>query len=76
MKKISSIKAIHFFIWLLSSMGYFFASELITKLLFPGFDNVQLWLVVLVIGLFVILILTIISFYIFKFLFNRQNIRR
>lgn len=76
MRKISSIKAIHFSIWLLSSMGYFFASELITKFLFSGFDNVQLWLVVLVIGLFLILILTIISFYISKFLSFRQKVKR
>jgi len=54
------------FFWIVASVIYFFASEQIAKLLFPGFDNEMLWLYTLIIGLSFILIITIVTFFINK----------
>ena len=54
----------YFINWILISTVYLFLSEEITKLLFPGFDNVTLWLYVVAVGLVLILIIFSVSFFI------------
>lgn len=49
-------------IWLILSVCYFFSSETITKWIAPGYDNVQIWLTVVAIGLLLIFIFLTISF--------------
>ncbi len=44
----------HLIIWVVLSVGYFFLAESITKLLFPDYDNVEFWLMVLILGLIII----------------------
>lgn len=52
----------HLFTWLGLSLIYFHYSETITKKLFPGIDDVSLWLMVTMVGLTLILIAVLISF--------------
>jgi hypothetical protein len=52
----------YFLIWIILSACYFFLSEKITKLITPGFDSVELWLLVVAIGLGLIFIITVIAF--------------
>lgn len=59
--------------WLCLSTGYFFVSETITKLLFSGYDSVDLWLLVLVTGLVLILVLVIISYLVIRFKLYREK---
>ena len=49
-------------IWIVLSVCYFFLSEKITKLIAPGFDSVEIWLLVVAIGLGLIFIITVIAF--------------
>lgn len=51
----------HTLIWLVLSVGYFFAAEPIDKLLFRGFDNVDIWLSTLIGGLVIILLIMTIA---------------
>ena len=46
--------SLYLFIWLVLSAVYFYFSESITKKMFPGYDNVELWLIVLISGLIII----------------------
>jgi hypothetical protein len=46
----SSIIIKYAFIWLLISACYFFVSEQLIKWLAPGFDNVVIWMKVLLAG--------------------------
>ncbi|CAN5662308.1 hypothetical protein BH11BAC3_BH11BAC3_20830 [soil metagenome] len=47
-------------IWVVLSVGYFFVTEPIAQLLFPGFYDVGIWLLTLIGGLvLILLILTI-----------------
>lgn len=62
MNPIKKLLLKHLFTWLGLSLIYFVYSETITKKLFPGFDNVTLWLVVTVAGLILILTAVSISF--------------
>jgi hypothetical protein len=52
----------YFLIWIVLSVCYFFLSEKITKLIAPGFDSVELWLLVVAIGSGFIFILTLLVF--------------
>ena len=47
-------------IWLIILILYFFSSETIVKLLFPGFNDIILWLFVVEIGIVAITFLAII----------------
>lgn len=62
MKKISVYIVKHLIIWLGLSTLFFFFSEKITKWIAPGFDNVKLWLIVVMSGLALILLITAICF--------------
>ena len=40
----------YLFFWLAASAIYFYFSESITKMLFPGYDHVEKWILVLISG--------------------------
>ena len=52
----------YFLLWIVLSGSYFFLSEKITKLIIPGYDSVEIWLLVVTIGLGLIFIITLIAF--------------
>ena len=64
-------------VWLVLSMVYFFLSEPVVKLLFPGEDNVVLWLYTLFAGLIlifvIVLFLFLINFIIYKLRKRKQK---
>ncbi len=51
----------HFFTWLFFAVIYFFSSEGITRILFHGYDGVELWLGVLGIGQILIFLVVLVS---------------
>ncbi len=50
MKKSTVITLKYIIVWLAFSILYFFLSEFVTQKIFPGFDTVELWVIVLVCG--------------------------
>ena len=52
----------YFFTWIILSGCYFFLSENFTKLITPGYDSVEIWVLVVSIGLGLIFIITLIAF--------------
>ena len=64
MRSITLLALRYFVIWIILSIGYFFSSETITKWIAPGYDNVQLWLSVVAVGLILIFVPLTISFFI------------
>jgi hypothetical protein len=52
----------YFLIWIILSGCYFLLSEKITKLITPGYDSVEIWLLVVIIGLGLIFIIALIAF--------------
>jgi beta-lactamase regulating signal transducer with metallopeptidase domain len=54
----STLKTISLYliIWLILSAGYFYFSEALTKKMFPAYENVELWLIVLISGLAIIFV--------------------
>jgi hypothetical protein len=62
MKTTTSLLLKYFLIWVVLTLCYFFLSEKITKLIAPGFDSVEIWLLVVAIGLGLIFILTLTAF--------------
>lgn len=61
MKSIKKAILIHLFMWLLVSLVFFAGSETITKKLFPGYDDVSMWLMVTGKGLLLIFIVVMVS---------------
>jgi len=59
--KIKKIILIHLVVWILLSVIHFFLSETIVKLIFPTIHGVELWLMIVYIGLILISILVVIS---------------
>jgi len=64
---------IHLLLWILLSIVFFYSSESITKLLFKGFDDVSIWIGVLVTGSSLIFLILALSLLIF--LLDERKIR-
>jgi beta-lactamase regulating signal transducer with metallopeptidase domain len=47
----------YFLLWLILSISWCFISEKVTKQIFPGFDAVELWLMVLISGLAILFLI-------------------
>ncbi len=47
----------HLLIWLILSVSFFFLAEPLVRLLFPGFHEVEIWLLAEFIGLIAILLI-------------------
>lgn len=62
MKPTQRIILTHLLTWIILSVIYFFSAEILTKKLFPGYDNVELWLLVTATGLILIFAAVAISF--------------
>jgi len=52
----------YFAIWIILSVSYFLLSEKIVKLITPGFDSIEIWLLTVAIGLGLIFSVTLITF--------------
>lgn len=61
-KKMRSVRIVHLMLWLAVSLIFFLYSERVVKLIFPGYDGVELWLSVLAAGLITISILVFTSY--------------
>lgn len=57
MKKTTKILLTYFLIWITLSIAYLFLAETITKAIFPGYDSVELWLIVLTTGLLLLFLI-------------------
>lgn len=68
----SSIIIKYTLLWLIISAGYFFVSESITKWLAPGFDDVFLWMKVVLTGWMIIFLLMLVIL-IIKLIRNKKN---
>jgi hypothetical protein len=73
MKTLKSILIKYLISWIFLSVIYFFLSEKIARLIAPGFDNVELWIVVVIAGLSAIFLIMLISFFIAFMKFKKQR---
>lgn len=64
MKSVKSLLFKYFITWIFLSIIYFFLSEKITKWIAPGFDNVELWTIVVIAGLSLLFLMILISFFV------------
>ena len=62
MKTVKSLLFKYLITWIFLSIIYFLLSEKITKWIAPGFDNVELWIIVVIAGLSLIFLITLICF--------------